>query len=174
MQVTVHQMLTRTSETAIRALIYLVLNAEGQPVSQRQIAREIDASPTYLAKTLHLLVKAGILQSQHGAHGGVVLAQRPAQITLRDIVEACQGILIGNYCAELENPEELADACSFHQAMHEIFQATVGVMENWTLEILAARPMPNLENIDPCQCKMAFGCNQTPMRAPKLPEEHNP
>src|SRR5690606_29975531 len=131
-------MLTQTSETAIRALIYLVRHGDSGPVSQRQIAREIDASATYLAKTLNMLVKAGILQSQHGVHGGVSLALPPSEITLRSIVEACQGILIGNYCAELASEADLVHTCAFHQAMHQIFQATVAVMESWTLDRLAA------------------------------------
>ena len=165
-------MLTNTSETAIRALIYLALHRDAEPVSQRQIAREINASTTYLAKTLNVLVKAGILQSQHGAHGGVSFAQEPSAITLRSIVEACQGIMLGNYCAELAYPEQLQQACAFHQAMHQVFQATVRVMEEWTLERLAQKPGPIGELVDARRCKMDFICKTaTDCRSANHPAE---
>ncbi len=151
-------MLTQTSETAIRALIYMALHREREPMTPRHIAEKIDASPTYLVKTLRQLVKAGILRSRHGAHGGVELGREPSQVTLLDIVEVCQGLIVGNYCSELDSPERLKDACGFHQAMQEVHDAMIGPLRRWTLAGLAARPAPTAPDLDPCACKMTIGC----------------
>ncbi|MDD8044399.1 MAG: Rrf2 family transcriptional regulator [Verrucomicrobiota bacterium] len=151
-------MLTQTSETAIRALIFIVLNRDRQPLPPRMIAERIEASPTYLSKTLRLLVKAGILQSVRGAHGGVMLARAPEHVTLLDIVEACQGLIVGNYCTELGNREQLKGVCAFHHAMQEIYDATVGPLRRWTLAQLAVRPAPTSPDLDRCRCKMTVGC----------------
>lgn len=146
-------MLTQTSEMAIRALIYLGRQAEDQPVTPRRIAEATGSSPTYLVKTLRLLVKAGILRSQRGAHGGVILLRDTASITLLEIVEACQGLIVGNYCRSL-SPEQNAGACAFHRAMQDVYDATVGALSRWTLADLIGRPLPDGPDLDPCHCKM--------------------
>jgi Rrf2 family protein len=133
-------MLTHTSETAIRALIYLSAAPEGRPTSPRVIAAAIHCSPTDLAKTVQLLARSGILRSRKGAHGGVWLARSPKDITLRAIVEACQGLIVGNYCQTLRGAT--AGVCGFHQAMQQIYESTVATLSRWTLEDLIAQPAP--------------------------------
>ncbi len=132
-------MLTRTTEAAIQSLIYLVLQDREEPVSPRQIAKQIDLSPTYLAKVANLLVKANILRAFRGAQGGVVLARPARTITLLEIVEACQGQVVGDFCREVE---DLKQVCAFHNAMLEVHQALIGVLSKWTLADLAAQPHP--------------------------------
>jgi Rrf2 family protein len=135
-------MLTHTSETAIRALIYLSAAPEGRPTSPRVIAAAIHCSPTYLAKTVQLLARSGILRSRKGAHGGVWLARSPKDITLRTIVEACQGLIVGNYCQTLKGAATTAGVCGFHHAMQEIYESTVATLSRWTLADLIAQPAP--------------------------------
>lgn len=132
-------MLTQTSGTAIKALVYLALYGDDKPISPREIAERIDASPTYLAKITRMLVKSDILRSHRGAHGGVVLSREPETITLLQVVESCQGLLIGNYCDPIKgHPYPL---CAFHEAMYEVHQATTGVLSRWTIDDLAQRPV---------------------------------
>ena len=132
-------MLTQTTEAAVQALIHLVLLDREEPVSPRQIAEALSLSPSYLAKTTNLLVKANILRAHRGALGGVTLAHPSKSITLLEIVEACQGQVVGDYCREAENPLEV---CAFHTAMREVHQALVQTLSKWTLADLAAQPKP--------------------------------
>lgn len=131
-------MLTHTSETAIRALVYLALRNSQEPLTPNQIADEIDASASYLAKILRMLGKAGIVNARRGAQGGVVLARRPETVTLLHVMEACQGLLICNYCEALQGHSD--PVCAFHEAMVEVQAAMRSVMTRWTLADLAARP----------------------------------
>jgi Rrf2 family protein len=145
-------MLTRTTELAIKTVIYVGLEGRGRPLSPKQIAESLDCSPSYLAKTTNLLVKAGVLRSLRGIKGGVVLAKDPEQINLLEIVEACQGLLIGNYCQELARPGEV---CAFHQAMKDLHQATLRILSGCTLKELLASPA-RCPDMGLSNCKMFF------------------
>lgn len=152
-------MLSQTSELAIRTLLFLALQGNHTPLSPPQISRCLECSTSYLAKTLRLLVRAGILRSVRGAHGGVLLAREPAEITLLDIVQACQGLLIANYCSEIENKRE--PVCSFHRAMRELYSANVDVLSRWTLADLLHHPASEPTGSPDPPCKMFFqGCQE--------------
>lgn len=147
-------MLTQTSEVALRALIYMALVKSSEPLTPRQIAEHLGTSSTYMAKITRQLVKANILRSHRGAAGGVSLNRDPAKITLLAIVEACQGLMVGNYCDEMrEHPEPV---CNFHKAMKEAHLALTGVLARWTLADMVARPGPALIEPDAMHCRMGF------------------
>ena len=143
-------MLTKTTETGIGALIYLALRKNPAPVTPRRIAAALEVSPTYLAKISNMLVKAGILRSHRGAQGGITLGRAPEEITLLEIVAACQGQVIGSYCQDLE---DLEGVCAFHRAMKEIHDLTVKILSRWTLAALIARPGPLSKEAEKT-CKM--------------------
>jgi Rrf2 family nitric oxide-sensitive transcriptional repressor len=144
-------MLTQTSEVAIRALIFLALRNSAEPLTPREIAESLMTSPTYMAKITRQLVKANILRSQRGAAGGVTLARDPERITLLAIMEASQGLLVGNYCDDMSDHAE--PVCAFHRAMKEAHHALVSVLTRWTLADLMARPGPAGDGLG---CKMGF------------------
>lgn len=148
-------MLTQTSETAIQALIYLAVKNSPEPMPPREIADGIEASPTYMAKITRMLVKANILKSHRGALGGVTLSREPSSVTLLEIVEACQGLLIGNYCDGIDDHQ--APLCQFHQAMFEVHQTTVSVLRKWTLRDLATCPYgKDVSESAPCKMRSAL------------------
>lgn len=134
-------MLTKTTEYAIQTLIYLSLRRAEEPLSPRLIAETLDLSPTYLAKVTNLLVRSNILRSYRGAQGGVTLRQNPKDITLLQIVEACQGQIVGDYCTK-EEREAKDLVCGFHRAMKEVHKATIAILTKWTLQDLADQPCP--------------------------------
>jgi Rrf2 family protein len=90
--------LGKTTLSALRALLFLTQQEPAACLSPRHIAAVLGESPTYLAKVLRHLVKAGVLRAERGATGGVRLAMAPEDVTLLDVVEACQGTIVGNYC----------------------------------------------------------------------------
>ncbi len=147
-------MLTGTSELAIRALLVIGLDRSGEPLSPNQLSERLDCSPSYLAKVLRSLVRAGILDSYRGARGGVRLAHPPEEVTLLDVTEASQGVLVRNYCREID--VESVPVCAFHQAMVEIRESTTKILSRWTLADLLRRPAPGAPIPGPTKCKMAF------------------
>ncbi len=129
-------MLSGTTLSAVRTLLFI--GQQGPDViSPKKIAAELGESPSYLSKVSGLLVKAGVLRAEKGAKGGVQLAKPPSQITLREVVEACQGSITGGHCrADCEHKLQ----CSFHQAALELETATLGVLSRWTLAKLLKKP----------------------------------
>lgn len=132
-------MLTKTSLSAIRMLLHLARGERGAVVPPKRIAEDIGESPTYLAKTARVLVKAGILRAAKGIKGGVQLNRPPAGVTLLAIIEACQGTIVGDYCLPDCRP---GTACAYHQAAVELHGAIVGVLSRWNLSHLVERPAP--------------------------------
>jgi Rrf2 family protein len=152
-------MLNQTSELAIKALVFLALEGDGSPMSPRPIAQSLGCSRSYLAKTTGLLVRAGILRSTRGINGGVLLARKPDEIILLEIVEACQGLLIANYCSQIEDMK--GEVCTFHQAMAELHEVTVQALSKWTLSDLLNCPAKPTEGDAATKCKMYFlGCER--------------
>jgi Rrf2 family protein len=146
-------MLTQTAELGIQLMLFLALRDSREPVPPRVMAEQAGASPTYTAKVTGQLVKSGLLRAQRGAHGGVVLARDPAQITLLDIVVACQGAYLADYCQPYH---DLSKTCAYHEAMHELFTALTEVLSRWTLALVAARPCPH-ESLRPfVRCKLGW------------------
>ena len=156
-------MLTKTSLSAIRALVYLGSRNAGEPIPPRRIALELGESPTYLAKVIRHLVRAGILRAHRGVGGGVVLHRPPEAVTLRAIVEACQGAILGDFC---NDTADLSQVCGLHQAGAELHRAIVGVLGRWTLADFLARPAPSppLRGKVPC---FLTGCTLLDRRGPR-------
>jgi len=146
-------MLSKTSELALQSLVYLVISDEEGFVAPSRIAEAIGASPTYTAKVTALLVRAGILRAQRGAKGGVQLEREPASVSLLEIVEACQGRILGDFCTPYD---DMAKVCSFHEAMNELHLAIKQVLNAWSLKDMTSRPCPHKSLIDSVACKMKW------------------
>lgn len=160
-------MLTGTTELALRALIYLGLAAPTEPIPPKRLAQSLRCSPTYLGKTLGLLVKADLLRSVRGARGGVVLARDPGTITLLAVVEACQGALIGDYCRSKKGDEAWAP-CRFHAVMASVHDQVVKTLTSCSLADLLACPLPRLKKKGIAStCKLDFGGAEALLAASK-------
>lgn len=146
-------MLVKTTELALRALTVMVLENDGTPATPRALAERLDCSQSYLGKTLGFLVKYGILESVRGSHGGVLLRRPPEDITLLDVVEACQGVLVPDFC--LGTAPESA-WCAFHAAMRDVYDKTRAALQKWTLADLAERPVRCRSCTSSIPCKMIF------------------
>jgi Rrf2 family protein len=157
-------MLTQTSELGIQVLLHLVLLGEDAPVSPRRIAESISSSPTYMSKVAGLLVRAGILRSHRGFKGGVTLAADPRELTLLEIVEACQGKVLGDFCQPFD---DLNLVCSYHRAMAELHDAIIKVLSRWTLADLAERPQPDPSLLPHVKCKLRLAVAKVRKQAKK-------
>jgi Rrf2 family protein len=132
-------MITKTTFSAVRALLFMAATPGGRRVSPREVADRLGESPTYMAKVARELVKAGILRSDKGAKGGLHLDRSPSEITLREIVQACQGEIVGDYC---HSPGDPGETCSYHQAALELHEGVIRVLSAWTLARLMERTCP--------------------------------
>ncbi len=146
-------MLSRTTETAIMALLYLTLRAHRRPVSPRRVAGELGVSASYLAKIFTLLAKTGILQAHRGVQGGVTLRRTPAEISLLEIVDACQGPLV-----ETSAVPARAGHCDYHEAVSGFEQSMTASLATWNLARLAAHECPAQNEQEVLGCRVAPIC----------------
>ncbi|MBN8731378.1 MAG: Rrf2 family transcriptional regulator [Acidobacteria bacterium] len=147
-------MIAKTSHSALRTLLLLAQQDPAVCWSPRRLADMLGESPTYLAKVVRHLVKSDILEAQKGVKGGVRLVKAPAQITLLDVVEACQGTIVGDFCRS-SRPDPTV--CGFHRAAVELHQAITTVLGRWTLAQLLEQPRAVPPSEGGFACLMAHG-----------------
>jgi len=123
-------MLSNTSKYAIRAVIYLALNAgEEKKIGIKQISKDLNIPTPFLGKILQTLAKHKLLSSTKGPHGGFGLGRSANQIFLIDIVDIIDGQDIFNKCLiRLDDCNE-KEPCSMHnkyveirKSLHSLFQ----------------------------------------------------
>ncbi|MDJ0726605.1 MAG: RrF2 family transcriptional regulator [Prochloraceae cyanobacterium] len=80
--------LTTRSRYSVKALLDISLNSGKAPTSVKSIATRQDLPAPYLEKLLIKMRHAGLVYSIRGYQGGYQLAEKPAKITLGQILEA--------------------------------------------------------------------------------------
>ena len=84
-------MISNKSYYGIAALVHLAINARGGHVGVKDIATS-QSIPLRFLELIFSRLKAGeIVTSVRGAGGGYYLARPPEQITLADVIFACEG-----------------------------------------------------------------------------------
>ena len=78
---------------AICGVFDLAYNGQGEPVQVRVISERQAIPPRYLEQIFQRLRRAGLVTSKRGPGGGYTLARLPAEISLREVVEAVEGPL---------------------------------------------------------------------------------
>jgi Rrf2 family protein len=125
--------ITRQTEYAIRGLQELARRNGDAPVQLKSIARNCDVSEAFLAKIFQMLSQQHIVKSHRGVKGGFSLGRQPDEITLRDIVEVCEGGIALNHCLRQSNRCDNADDCNMTEAWAKAQQALVGALEQTRL-----------------------------------------
>ena len=75
----------------LKAMFDLALHSSDEPIPLRNIAERQDISEHYLEQLISSLRKAGLVKSVRGAYGGYILAKKPREITVGDVLRALEG-----------------------------------------------------------------------------------
>jgi Rrf2 family protein len=95
--------ISRKIEYGTRAMLFLASLPDGMTTSIREIAQRMDIPEDFLAKILKPLVKAKLVKSVRGAHGGYSLAQHASKISFLDVIEAVEGPVSVNVCTDKDH-----------------------------------------------------------------------
>jgi Rrf2 family transcriptional regulator, cysteine metabolism repressor len=132
--------LSAKSEYALRALIDMAGLEERKPVGVKEIAARQGIPERFLEQQITLLSRAGIVNSQRGAQGGVVLARSPEEITAFEIVEVLEGSLTTVSCKSDGVTECAKNAkCAVQDLWCQIGAAMESVLKGTTLKSMAGR-----------------------------------
>lgn len=124
-------LITRATEYAIRAVLYLAKQPSGEIVLKKDICQTQNITPAFLTKILQPLIKAGIVGSQRGVGGGFFLARSPERITLLDVVEAEEGPIYINQCLMGDGTCERDTFCPVHGAWRYIRDEMMRVLTEY-------------------------------------------
>jgi Rrf2 family protein len=82
--------ITTWAEYGLICSLHLARRYGDGPVTGREIAAREKLPADYVEQILLRMRRAGIVSSIRGAHGGYVLAQHPADISVRQVVSASE------------------------------------------------------------------------------------
>ena len=83
--------ISRDTDYAIRALVFMTRNPRKCVITVDEIVEEEGLPERFLRRILQNLVKKKILVSHKGKKGGFSFSKPPADIKLTDVIEALQG-----------------------------------------------------------------------------------
>lgn len=114
--------ITTWAEYGLICALHLARRIDDGPISGREIAAQEKLPADYVEQILLRLRRAGIVQSTRGARGGYTLASDPAEVSVRDVIQASELETFDLHC--VSHPID-DDRCS---ASHECSIRPVWVM----------------------------------------------
>jgi Rrf2 family iron-sulfur cluster assembly transcriptional regulator len=101
------------ADYALRVLVDVASHqSRGRAVVTREIADRQRVPRVFLTKIVAQLASHGMLRTQRGKGGGVMLGRNPDDIILLDVIETFEGSLQFNQCAHDPVCCGLADGCA--------------------------------------------------------------
>jgi len=106
-----------TIEYAMRAVLALA-GGDGSPMTTKDIANMMQVPRSYLSKVLQSLARGKIVVSTRGLNGGFVLARKPDEVTMLDIMDAVSPIKRIESCP-LDRESQSSDLCPLHRRLDD-------------------------------------------------------
>lgn len=125
--------ITRQTEYAIRGLMELAERDEGTPIRLKTLAEACQVSEAFLAKIFQMLSQHGVVKSHRGVKGGFSLGREPREISLREIVDICEGGIALNHCLRKVDPCHRAEDCKMSKVWSSAQNALTDALEKTTL-----------------------------------------
>lgn len=141
-------MLSRTTEYALRAAIYLA-KAGAENVTAQVIAEATKVPEGYLSKVLNTLARARIVSSQRGPSGGFALTIPPTELTMLRVVEAVEPLPRIKACP-LNIAEHSGELCPLHAVLAGLVDAIETTLSNTTIAQLLSEPVVPLGTESAC------------------------
>ncbi len=83
---------TTWAEYGLIVSLHLAKRSGQGPTPARELAEREHLPHDYVEQILLRLRRAGVVESMRGAKGGYFLARQPAAVTVRDVIEASEGV----------------------------------------------------------------------------------
>ncbi len=130
------------SDYALRALIEISNQADGETISAEEIGKLQDIPHGFLQAILADLRRSGMVMSQRGQSGGWRMAQDPGTVTVADVIRAVDGPLVSVYGLRPE-------AVTYNEAAEVLQHVWIAarsslrdVFERVTIRALVERDLP--------------------------------
>jgi len=111
----------------VRAIMYLAV--KGTTCSSREISEEMSVPRDYLIQLALRLRNAGLIKAHPGKNGGYVLAKSPADITVRQIMDAFDSDLKHSR-QQMKNKRNQSEAVTKVRMMHSAVMESLNAYLN--------------------------------------------
>src|SRR5262245_20081982 len=120
---------TTRTEYALIGLVYMANKYGRQEIfTLKEISQKERYPLPYLEKIFQALRTAKIVEARHGKQGGYVLARRPSDISLKEIIEALEGATFDVFCDSGER-EKIVCTHLCLCGMKPVWKATRSVLD---------------------------------------------
>ncbi len=123
----------------IRFMLDLVEHHLQGPIPLKDVAQRQDISEKYLWQVINPLKAAGLIIPIRGAHGGYVLARKPAEISVRDVINVLEGPLALVECMESKSRCKRITECMAYDMWVDIGEKLDQALRNITLADVVER-----------------------------------
>ncbi len=121
----------------LRAMLQLALKGgTRKPVYLPEIAKEEDISEKYLEQIFSFLVKAGLVKGIRGRYGGYLLARKPSEIKISEILEVLEGSFSVVDCVKDKNYCKKANSCVSKKIWEILSEKIQETLSHFTLQDL--------------------------------------
>ncbi len=128
--------LSTQADYAVRAVFELARRDPGTVLHTGDIAGAQRIPAQRLAKVIHDLARAGLVRTQRGHQGGVMLAHAPQEISVLDVYEAVEGPILLCRCRQRGEPCG-DDVCDTHDFWHGVETLLTKELQTVTFAALA-------------------------------------
>jgi Rrf2 family protein len=125
--------LTKKADYGLMAMKHLAEHADGGACSAKDVAESYGIPVEALAKILQRLVKAGLLQSQHGTKGGYTLARNAGKITAFEVIRAIDGPLFITSCITVRGECDQSERCTIREPLRRVNDSIEDVLRRITI-----------------------------------------
>ena len=133
-------MLAKTTEYAIRALVYVQLkNLEQKRPGVGEIAKEIEAPEAYSAKILQTLTKHKLMDSMKGRGGGFFFSENKAERSIYDVIKVMEGDAVFCKCGLGLNNCSDTNPCPFHQEYKKLINGFQKMVKESSIQSLSKK-----------------------------------
>jgi Rrf2 family protein len=131
-------MFSQTVEYALRAAVSLAATPD-TPQTSEQVAERTLVPRGYLSKVLQQLVKANLIRSQRGLHGGFTLVRSPDRVTILEVINAVDPIRRIQECP-LGLEAHSDELCPLHRRLDDALASIEEAFGQTTLAEVVSEP----------------------------------
>ncbi len=139
--------LTQFTDYSLRVLIYLALHPK-ERVTIDELTTAYDVSRHHVRSVVHHLATLGYIESTQGKGGGLALALKPEEISIREIVVNTEKDF---YIVECFNPDgnacPIEPLCVLKQALSNASKIFLHTLDEYTIEDLVKNKRSQLTSL---------------------------
>ena len=141
--------LTKKADYGLMAMKHLAAHSDLGACSAKDVAESYGIPPEALAKIMQRLVKAGLLISQHGTHGGYTLARSPETISAFEVIRAIDGPLFITSCITVRGECGQSDRCTIREPLRRVNDSIEQVLRRIKISHMKEEDEVHVESAEP-------------------------